>query len=211
MKLYDWKMAPNTRRVRMFMAEKGIELEIEEVGQAEFPALEDDFLAKSPSRLAPVLELDDGTCIAESIAICRYLESLHPDPPLMGVDPKSAAVIEMWERRAEAEGMQAVAELFRNSHPAFVDRSLPGWDEPIAQVEALVERGRARTDHFFKIFDDRLAESEYVGGDTFSVADITTLCSADFSAGAAQVPIPDDAVHMQRWHKAVSARPSATA
>jgi glutathione S-transferase len=211
MKLYDWKMAPNTRRVRMFMAEKGIELEIEEVGQAEFPALEDDFLAKSPSRLAPVLELDDGTCIAESIAICRYLESLHPDPPLMGVDPKSAAVIEMWERRAEAEGMQAVAELFRNSHPAFVDRSLPGWDEPIAQVEALVERGRARTDHFFKIFDDRLAESEYVGGDTFSVADITTLCSADFSAGAAQVPIPDDAVHMQRWHKAVSARPSASA
>ena len=211
MKLYDWKMAPNTRRVRMFLAEKGIELEIEEVGQAEFPALEDDFLAKSPSRLAPVLELDDGTCIAESIAICRYLESLHPDPPLMGVDPKSAAVIEMWERRAEAEGMQAVAELFRNSHPAFVDRGLPGWDEPIAQVEALVERGRARTDHFFKIFDDRLAESEYVGGDTFSVADITTLCSADFSAGAAQVPIPDDAVHMQRWHKAVSARPSASA
>ncbi|MFP6759315.1 MAG: glutathione S-transferase family protein [Alphaproteobacteria bacterium] len=211
MKLYDWKMAPNTRRVRMFLAEKGIELEIEEVGQAEFPALEDDFLAKSPSRLAPVLELDDGTCIAESIAICRYLESLHPDPPLMGADPKSAAVIEMWERRAEAEGMQAVAELFRNSHPAFVDRGLPGWDEPIAQVEALVERGRARTDHFFKIFDDRLAESEYVGGDTFSVADITTLCSADFSAGAAQVPIPDDAVHMQRWHKAVSARPSASA
>ena len=211
MKLYDWKMAPNTRRVRMFMAEKGIELEIEEVGQAEFPALEDDFLAKSPSRLAPVLVLDDGTCIAESIAICRYLESLHPDPPLMGADPKSAAVIEMWERRAEAEGMQAVAELFRNSHPAFVDRGLPGWDEPIAQVEALVERGRARTDHFFKIFDDRLAESEYVGGDTFSVADITTLCSADFSAGAAQVPIPDDAVHMQRWHKAVSARPSASA
>ena len=211
MKLYDWKMAPNTRRVRMFLAEKGIELEIEEVGQAEFPALEDDFLAKSPSRLAPVLELDDGTCIAESIAICRYLESLHPDPPLMGADPKSAAVIEMWERRAEAEGMQAVAELFRNSHPAFVDRGLPGWGEPIAQVEALVERGRARTDHFFKIFDDRLAESEYVGGDTFSVADITTLCSADFSAGAAQVPIPDDAVHMQRWHKAVSARPSASA
>ena len=117
----------------------------------------------------------------------------------------------MWERRAEAEGMQAVAELFRNSHPAFVDRGLPGWAEPIPQVEPLVERGRARTDHFFKIFDDRLAESEYVGGDSFSVADITVLCTADFSAGAAQVPIPDEATHMQRWHKAVSARPSATA
>lgn len=211
MKLYDWKMAPNTRRVRMFLAEKGIDLEIEEVGQPEFPALEDEFLAKSPSRLAPVLELDDGTRIAESIAICRYLESFHPDPPLMGADPKSAAVIEMWERRAEAEGMQAVAELFRNSHPAFVDRGLPGWAEPIPQVEPLVERGRARTDHFFKIFDDRLAENEYVGGDSFSVADITVLCTADFSAGAAQVPIPDEATHMQRWHKAVSARPSATA
>lgn len=211
MKLYDWKIAPNTRRVRMFLAEKGIDIPIEEVGVPKVPALEPDFLAKSPNRLAPVLELDDGTCIAESVAICRYLESFHPDPRLMGSDPKSAAVIEMWERRAEMEGMQAVAELFRNGHPAFVDRGLPGWAEPIPQVEALVERGRARTDHFYKIFDDRLAESEFVGGDTFSIADITTLCSVDFAIGAAQVPLPDDAKHLQRWHKAVSARPSAAA
>ena len=208
MKLYDWKIAPNARRVRIFLAEKGIELPIEEVGVPKTPRLEPDFLAKSPNRLAPVLELDDGTCIAETMAICRYLESFHPDPPLMGTDPKSTALIEMWERRAEMEGMRAVAELFRNSHPAFVDRALPGWAEPIPQVEALIERGRARTDRFFKIFDAALADSAYVAGDSFSVADITTLCAIDFAAGAARVAIPDDAPNLQRWHEMVSARPS---
>jgi glutathione S-transferase len=208
MKLYDWKIAPNARRVRIFLAEKGIDLPIEEVGVPKTPQLEPDFLAKSPNRLAPVLELDDGTRIAETMAICRYLESFYPDPPLMGTDPKSTALIEMWERRAEMEGMQAVAELFRNSHPAFVDRGLPGWAEPIPQVEALIERGKARTDRFFRIFDAGLTDSDYIGGDSFSVADITTLCAIDFAVGAAQVEIPDDAPNLQRWHEMVSARPS---
>ena len=133
MKLFTFAGAPNPRRVHIYLAEKGIEVPFEQVDIMTRANRTPEFISRVNAMGGlPVLELDDGSHIAESIAICRYLESFHPDPPLMGADPKSAAVIEMWERRAEMEGMQAVAELFRNGHPAFVDRGLPAEDPAVA-------------------------------------------------------------------------------
>ncbi len=209
MKLYDWRAAPNARRVRIFLAEKGIEIPIEEVGVPKAPTLTPEFLALSPSRLVPVLELDDGTRISEAMAICRYLEMTHPTPPLMGRDPKSAALAEMWERRGELEGIQAAGEMLRNSHPGFVDRGLPGFVVPVPQISELVERGRARIKRFFGVLDAQLEDRPFVAGDDYTVADITALCAIDFAARACKMEIPDAAIHLRRWHDAVSSRPSA--
>ena len=126
MKLYDWGAAPNPRRVRIYLAEKGIEVPTEDVGVPSSGDLKPDFLAHHPHRRVPLLELDDGTCIGEAMAICRYFEALHPDPPLMGRNPKEMAVIDMWERIAEFEGLHAVSENFRNSRRTFADRALAG-------------------------------------------------------------------------------------
>ena len=160
MKLYDWKGAPNPRRVLIFLKEKGIEMAVIDVGADEGARLSDDFLSNDDHRLVPTLELDDGTRIGEAMAICRYLESLHPEPPLMGADAVDSAQIDMWERRADAEGIGAASELFRNSHPAFAGRGLPGRAERIEQIPELIERGRARMAWFFvtaQVADGRAA------------------------------------------------------
>lgn len=208
MKLYTWGPAPNPRRVRIFAAEKGIALPTEDVGAGW--ALKRDYLERSPHRLTPMLELDDGTLIGEAPAICRYLEALHPEPPLFGRTPKEAAVIEMWERSCEFEGLQAIAEVFRNSIPAFVDRALAGYSVPVPQIPALVERGRLRAAAFFAKLDERLGNSRYVGGDELSFADITALCALDFGKRISVEP-PADAAHLARWYVEVAARPSAKA
>ena len=148
-----------------------------------------------------MLELDDGTQIGEALAICRYFEALHPNPPLMGMDAKDAAVIEMWERRAYEDGLIGGAELFRNNHPRFVDRGLPGYADAVPQVQALVMRGRQRLRRFFQMFDQQLS---------ISVADITALCSIDF-AKMLDVAIPGDYTDLIRWYEMMCARPSAKA
>lgn len=210
MKLYDWKDAPNPRRVLIFLKEKAIDIAVVDVGAAEGVRLSDDFLAKDRQRLVPMLELDDGSRIGEAMAICRYLESLHPEPPLMGTDALDRARVDMWERRADMEGIGAAGELFRNSHPAFAGRGLPGRAERIEQIPELVERGRARMGWFVEKFDAQIGDNSFVTGAVFTVADITAFCATDFALKACKVRIPEACGNFRRWYEAVSARPSVT-
>jgi glutathione S-transferase len=209
MKFYDCAIAPSPRRVRVFLAEKGITLPTIEVDLRKGEQLGDAFRAINPDCTVPVLELDDGRRLTDSVGICLYLEETHPEPPLMGVDAADRAIVAEWQRRAERDGFLAVAEAFRNYTPAFKTRALPGADD-YAQIPALVERGRARTQAFFKLMNGRLAEREYVAGERYTIADITTMIAVDF-AGWIKLTIPDDCPHLRRWHQAVSARPSARA
>ena len=208
MKLYDWSIAPNPRRVRIYLREKGIDIPIEEAGYPDKPILQPEYLAAHPHRRVPLLVLDDGTEISEAMAICRYFETLHPEPVLMGSDARERAIIEMWERMAEWEGMVAVSEVFRNSRRSFADRGVAGSADPMPQIPGLVERGEQRVGLFFDKFNTQLADNEFVAGETFSVADITTLCVIDFAI-LVGLPIPDGCPNITRWHDAVSARPSA--
>jgi glutathione S-transferase len=190
----------------MFVAEKGIELAVEDVG--ERAVLKPEFLGKSSHRLTPMLELDDGTLIGEAAAICRYLEALHPEPRLFGRDPKEAALIDMWERKAEFEGLQAAAEVFRNTLPAFENRGMGGYQVAIAQIPALIERGKLRMQAFYEKLDQQLADHDFVVGDALSMADITALCGIDF-ARRNKLEIPEQCARVRSWHARISARPSA--
>ncbi len=210
MKLYVWRQAPNPRRVKVYLAEKGLSVPMEETG-AEGAALRADFKEKYPFAMVPMLELDDGTQIGEAMAICRYFETLHPSPALMGTDAKDKAMVEMWERRAYDEGMIGAAEVFRNTHPLFVDRSVPGHATPISQHPVLVERGHKRVRYFFEMFDRQLANNEFVAGERISVADITALCSIDFARQFAKISLPEEYGDLSRWHRMMSARLSAKA
>lgn len=211
MKLYDWNLAPNPRRVRMFLAEKGIDIPIEEVGTGPNLSLDPAYLKKNPHGLVPCLELDDGTLIGEAMAICRYFESEHPDPPLMGTGAKEKALVEMWERKADMEGLHAASEAFRNSAPDFKDRGLPGQrGDSIPQLKVLVERGTARLARFHDKIDTQLGQNRYLAGDRFSVADITALCTIDFGKWI-ELDIPEKCKNLRRWYDEVSQRPSAAA
>lgn len=210
MKLYDFTLAPNPRRVRMFLSEKGIEIPAVQINTREAEQFSDSYKAVNPNGVVPTLELDDGTCIGESVAICRYFEETHPDPPLMGRDAKDKAIVEMWNRRAEIEGYLSAAEAFRNALPAFEDRALPGVTSGVPQIPALVERGKASMDRFFHKLDAQLADNQFVAGDTFSIADITAFVAIDF-AKRVEIEIPDDCRNVARWFAEVSARPCASA
>lgn len=207
MKIYDWHIAPNPRRLHIYLAEKGLTIPFVEVGGEDLK-LKPEYIAKYPHALVPMLELDDGTLIGEVMAICRYLEELNPDPPLMGTDAKDKAIVEMWEKRANEEGMLAASELFRNTHAAFADRGLPGSAEPIRQVPELVVRAKERLGRFYRKFDAQLADKEFVAGSRYTVADATALCAVDFAKWT-DFQIPPECKNMQRWYEAVSARPSA--
>lgn len=209
MKIYDWHIAPNPRRLHIYLAEKGLCIPLEEVGGEDL-RLKPDYVAKYPYAMVPVLELDDGTLIGEAMAICRYFEELHPDPPLLGIDAKDKAIVEMWERRANEEGMLAASELFRNTHPSFADRGLPGSSESIPQHPHLVERAKGRLGRFYRKFDLQLANNEFVAGNRYTIADATTLCAIDFGKWT-KLDIPPECEHLRRWYGTVSARPSAKA
>jgi glutathione S-transferase len=209
MKFYDCAIAPSPRRVRVFMAEKGITLPTIQVDLRKGEQFDDTFRAVNPDCTVPVLELAAGRKLSDSVGICLYLEEMHPQPPLMGVDAADRATVAEWQRRAERDGFLAVAEAFRNSTPAFKTRALPGPDD-YAQIPALIERGRARTQAFFKLMNARLADREFVAGERYTIADITAMIAVDF-AGWIKLTIPDDCRHLRRWHQAVSARPSAKA
>lgn len=210
MKLYDWEIAPNPRRVRIFLVEKGIDIPIEQV-DGPGVALSSDYLTKNPHGLVPALELDDGTVIGEAMAICRYFETEQPDPPLMGTDAKDRATVEMWERKADMEGLHAASEVFRNVAPDFKDRGLPGQrGDAIPQLPQLVERGTARVARFFQKLDVQLADNDFLAGERYSVADITALCTIDFCKWI-ELEIPTECTNVQRWYDQVSNRPSAAA
>ena len=210
MKFYDCATAPSPRRVRIFLAEKNIRLpEVLQVDLRQGSQLEDWFLRLNPWGTVPVLELDDGTTISEASACCRYLEEIYPEPPLMGRTPTEKGVIAMWDHRCEIDGFLAAAEAFRNETPGMKDRALTGTDA-YPQIPALAERGRMRLRRFHERLDRRLGESEYVAGDTFTVADITALIAVDF-AGRLKIRVSPEQPHLGRWHAAVNARPSAAA
>jgi glutathione S-transferase len=200
MKIYDWHIAPNPRRLHIYLAEKGIKVPLDEVSGDDL-RLKPSYVAKYPHAMVPMLELDDGTCIGEAMAICRYFEELNPDPPLMGTDAKDKAIVEMWEKRANEEGMLAASELFRNTHPKFAERGLPGSAEPIKQLPELIDRAKARLGRFYRKFDAQLADNEFVAGKRFTIADATALCAVDFAKWT----------DLKRWYDQVSARPSAKA
>ena len=209
MKLYDFKMAPNPRRVRIFLAEKGIDIETAQVDIPSGENLRPEFRAINPRSLLPTLVLDDGTIIDESVAICRYFEEIQPEPVLMGTDAKSKAVIESAQRHMELDGLMAVAEAFRNSNPAFANRSISGT-EGVPVVPGLVERGRASVARFFTALNETLGKSEFVVEDGFTIADITAFCTVDFAKWI-QIRAGEEHPHIRRWFEQVKARPSASA
>lgn len=210
MKLYDFTLAPNPRRVRMFLAEKGIEVPSVQVNTREREQFSDDFKKVNPSSMVPVLELDDGTCISESVAICRYFEVLHPEPSLMGTDAKSQAIIEMWNRRVELQAYTAAADVVRNSAPMFEDRGLSGVPGGVPQIPALVERGKKTMTRFFTMLDGQLGDNTFVAGHTFTIADITAFVTIEF-AKRGEIEIPESAGNVKRWHVDMGNRPSASA
>lgn len=211
MKLYDSTLAPNPRRLRVFMAEKGIECEKVELNIVEGENLTDEFLKINPRGLLPTLVLDDGTVLDESVAICRYFEELNPEPPLMGTDPVSKAKIEAKQRQMEFDGLMSAAEAFRNSFPGFAKRGLSGNQGDVDAIPELVVRGKQSMNRFYQNLNDHLAEHKYICGDEFTIADITALCSIDFAKTAARVPVPEGLENLERWYEDVSSRPSASA
>ena len=209
MKFYDCATAPSPRRVRIFLAEKGLSLPTVQVDLRNGEQFGAEFRAINPDGTVPVLVLDNGTRIADVVGICRYFEETHPAPPLMGRDAEDKAMVEMWQRWCEREGFYAVMEAFRNATPGLKHRALPG---PVNYVHlpALAERGRARTGHFYERLDQHLGASEFVAGPRYTIADITALVTIDFAAWAKLKP-PAELAHLKRWYDAVNARPSARA
>jgi glutathione S-transferase len=203
MKLYDSKFAPNPRRARIFLAEKGISVPTENIDITAKQHKTPEYTAINPLQRMPALVLDDGTVITESIAICRYFEMLHPEPPLFGVGPRETAIVEMWNRRAEISFMANVAAVFRHTHPAMKEFEVP-------QVAAWADANRPRVAWFLEMINGELATREFIAGDHYTVADITMQVAVDFMKPA-RLTIPEGADNVKRWHATVSARPSASA
>lgn len=203
MKLYDFGRAPNPRRVRIFLAEKAVTVPTEQVDMMTMQHKSEAFTAVNPLQRLPVLELDDGTHIAESMAICRYFEELRPEPPLFGRGAKEAAMVEMWNRRLELNLLNAVAAVFRHLHPAMREMEQP-------QVPEWGEANKPRVMEFLEFFDGELKDRLFVTGNHYTVADITGLVAIDFLKPA-KLTVPEDFTNVRRWHGQVSARPSARA
>lgn len=203
MKLYDGGRAPNPRRVRVFLAEKGIEVPLVPVDMGAMGHRDEEVASRNPLRRLPVLELDDGTIITESVAICRYFEELHPEPPLFGTGAVGRAQVEMWQRRMELNFLSAIAAAFRHLHPAMKE-----WEVP--QVAEWGEANKPKALEFLALLDRELASREFVAGASYSIADITGLIGIDFMKPA-RLAVPDELANVRRWYDAVAARPSAKA
>ncbi|MCV0350366.1 MAG: glutathione S-transferase [Nitratireductor sp.] len=203
MKLYDGGRAPNPRRVRIFLAEKGIEVPIVPVDMGALEHKSETLTRLNPLQRLPVLELDDGTVLAETVAICRYFEALHPEPALFGKGALGMAQVEMWQRRVEMHLFFPVAQAFRHLHPAMKD-----WEVP--QVGEWGEANKPRALEFLTYLNAELADRPFIAGDDYSIADITGLSSVDFMK-LARISIPDGLDHVMRWYHTVAGRPSAQA
>ncbi|RWK11801.1 MAG: glutathione S-transferase [Mesorhizobium sp.] len=203
MKLFDGGRAPNPRRVRVFLAEKGLSVPLVPVDMGALEHRGQPVASRNALRRLPVLELDDGTVITESIAICRYFEELHPEPALFGKGALGKAKVEMWQRRMEFNLLSCVAAAFRHIHPAMKD-----WEVP--QIPEWGEANKPKAIEFLRLLDRELADREFAAGDTYSVADITGLIAIDFMKPA-RIKVPEDCANVLRWHAALSSRPSAAA
>lgn len=209
MKLYDCVTAPSPRRVRIFMAEKSIEVETVQVDLGTGEQFSDEFRAINPDCVVPALVLDDGTVLTEVLAICQYLEEQVPDPTLWGEDAVERARVTEWNAKVELNGLWAAAEAFRNASKGLKGRALPGPDD-FEQVPELAERGRRRVELFLAKLERQLEGRSYVTGDRFTIADISALVFVDFAMWF-KVEIPEDSNNLKRWHESVSSRPSAKA
>jgi glutathione S-transferase len=201
MKLYDNVRAPNPRRVRIYLAEKGLEVPTVQVDLLKREQKSDAFRRKNSLGSIPVLELDDGTCIAESVAICRYLEELHPAPPLFGRSAVERALVEMWNRRIELGLLVPVGQVWIHGSP--LTASL------VSQVPAAAEFNRGVVARFLAWLDRELDGHAFLAGDAYSVADVTALCTLDFATGLVGLTVDPGLANVARWHAAVSGRPSA--
>jgi glutathione S-transferase len=204
MKLYTSHRAPNPRRVRWGMAEKGIEdVEIVEIDLLAGENRTPEYRAKVGVPHVPALELDDATTISESVAICRYLEALHPEPNLFGRDVREQAVIEMWTRRCEFYLANPIMLNVRHSHPALAALEA-------TQLPQVAEYNRVSAEKFMRTLDRRLAEHEFVAEDRFTIADIVAVVGLDFARLIRYRP-PEELTHLARWLEACKARPAAKA
>ena len=209
MKFYDCKTAPSPRRVRIFLAEKGIDVDTVQVDLGSGEQLGEAFRRINPDCVVPALELDDGSCLSEVLAICQYFEELQPEPALMGTGIDGRARVAMWNVKIEQQGLLPMADAFRNAAKGLKGRAVTGPD-PYEQIPELAERGRQRVAQFFRRLDEQLAEHTFVAGDEFSMADISALVLVDFARWI-KLEVPEDATHLARWYGEVSARPSAAA
>lgn len=202
MKLYDSKIAPNPRRVRIFLAEKELEVPTVQVDIAKAENRSPEFLKKNPLGGLPVLELDDGTYLAESVAICRYFEETKPNPPLLGTDPKDRALVEMWQRRMELEVLSPIAACFRNTHAFFKGR-IP----QVPEYGQVCKEGALKR---LEWLDGELASRPFIAGSRYTIADITALVGIDFGR-ISEIRILPEQKNLARWYESVSSRPSAKA
>lgn len=203
MKLYDDQGAPNPRRVRIFVAEKGLDLEIVPVSIMKMEHKQDAYRKLSPLSRVPVLELDDGTVILESVSICRYLEGFHPDPNLLGTTPLESAQIDMWSRRMETELMGPMAMTYRHTNPSMAALE--------KQFPELGESQREIANRRLALMDKDLADREFIAGDRYTLADITAQCAIEFFPRVAEFDLKDDYTNLNRWRQAVKNRPAARA
>lgn len=203
MRLIETAPAPNPRRVRIFLAEKGIEIPTDQVDLGALEHKNPDFVSYNPMQRVPVLILDDGSTLSETVAICRYFEETQPEPALMGVDARDKAHVEMWQRRMELEFLYPVMHLFRHTHPHMAKLEVP-------QVAEWGESNRPRILKMLEFLDGELADREFIAGDKYTIADITALVAIDFMKPA-KVERPESLANLARWYDAVSSRPSAEA
>ncbi|CAJ0880857.1 glutathione S-transferase [freshwater sediment metagenome] len=203
MLLYDRPNAPNPRRVRIFLAEKGVAVERREIDLMALEHKGAEFAAINPLQCVPALVLDDGAVLTESVAICRYIESLHPEPPLFGRSGREQAFVEMWQRRMEFQLFMPVAHAFRHSHPRMAVLEQP-------QIPQFAEVQRARAVDALQWLDGELAGRRHVAGEEFTIADITAFVALELT-GRARVPVSGELAHLARWRAAVAARPGVAA
>ncbi len=203
MKIYDFAFAPNPRRLRIFVAEKGLKIPVEQVDIFTGKNRTPEMLAKNPAGGLPVMELDDGTHLAESVAICRYLESLHPEPNMMGKSSREQAEIEMWNRRVELGLFSAAGRAFQHTNELFKER--------LRQFPEYGETQREATKQQMQWLDAQIGNEPFIASDRFTIADITAEVAVDFAAQAAGVSIDPSLKNLTRWHQSVSSRPSAKA
>jgi len=203
MKLYNENMpAPNPRRVRIYLAEKGIDVPLVHIDMMKREHKSEEFMAKNSLGQVPTLELDDGTIITESISICRYFEALHPEPPLFGRNAVEIAQVDMWLRRVEFVVMGPISNFWRHAHPRTA--------KLLKQFNDFGESNREAAARALKWLDKELSGHDYVYRDYFSMADISMLCMIDFGIFIG-LDIPDDCANVKAWHARISARPSAKA
>ena len=211
MKLYDFGPAANAKRVRMFLAEKGMTVPLVALNVRDDAQFKEPFTSMNPFHCVPFLELDDGTVIAESISICRYLEeTVQPEPSLFGRDARERALIDMWNRRVELDGFIPILHATRNDVPMFAGRVVPGTRTGLAQLPAMVERGQEMLHVFLERLEPQLAGNAFIAGARVSIADITGFFVVNM-ANRFEMGVAGRYPAIHRWHTAFSARPSAAA